>query len=310
MSRGSRKFCFTLNNYNDADILLFTQHSDIKYCMFGYEVGEHGTPHLQGWFWLKTQKRFGYIKTNIHPTMHVEVMKGTISHNIDYCSKSSVLPVVYYPDKDTIMDLYVAKNKSLPELVVLRMSGDIEVLAGDAQYILHKRCIDETAHELSKYRLRMNSKHEMSLMVLRPWQDLLYILLQKQSSRHVYWLSELVGDVGKSMFGVWLAIVHGWLLLDVKTNITDIGYLLAQHTYPGVVIDIPRSSVDNNGYPIVSYQTIECIKNRFITTTKYLGYSGPITTGTVLVMSNYDPNKERLSADRWVHFTCTKEYLF
>lgn len=54
--------------------------------MFQSEIGENGTPHLQGWLVFKTKKRPKSVITN--PRIHWEKMRGTVDENIFYCSKS------------------------------------------------------------------------------------------------------------------------------------------------------------------------------------------------------------------------------
>ena len=54
-----RAFVFTLNNYTDVEydrIVYFC--SDKKYSIIGKEVGQNGTPHLQGYCSLG--RRFAY----------------------------------------------------------------------------------------------------------------------------------------------------------------------------------------------------------------------------------------------------------
>ena len=84
MSR-SRNFCFTLNNYSEADFdrLIATE---CKYLIIGREKGEEGTPHLQGYFSFKDAKTLGGCKI-IDPRAHWEICKGLPSQNRAYCIK-------------------------------------------------------------------------------------------------------------------------------------------------------------------------------------------------------------------------------
>lgn len=82
-----KKWCFTLNNYT-SDHEEKIQSSIKTYCKIGFynkEIGESGTPHLQGYIEFEFKKRpitiFG-IKQ-----IHWEGAKGNLDANLKYCSK-------------------------------------------------------------------------------------------------------------------------------------------------------------------------------------------------------------------------------
>lgn len=85
MSDKSQCWCFTLNNWSEEQyekIIAFP----CDYMIVGKEVGEEGTPHLQGYIRKKTQIRFNSLK-KMMPQAHFEIAKGTPEQNIKYCSK-------------------------------------------------------------------------------------------------------------------------------------------------------------------------------------------------------------------------------
>lgn len=84
-----KKFCFTLNNYSEAEEQAIRTHVTLRaaYAIVGHEVGEKGTPHLQGYVNLKKQSRFSTIKKMI-PRAHIEKARGTDQDNKAYCSKA------------------------------------------------------------------------------------------------------------------------------------------------------------------------------------------------------------------------------
>jgi len=83
----SIRWCFTLNNWNDDDLKSISSISskNCKVCIIGSEVGEQGTPHLQGYIEFKTKSRPLSVFTN--KKIHWEKSKGNLQDNITYCSK-------------------------------------------------------------------------------------------------------------------------------------------------------------------------------------------------------------------------------
>lgn len=82
----SKKWCFTLNNWTteqyDELLLKLVEH---KY-IIGKEVGEQGTPHLQGYIEFKNKKLpMGYMGIK---EIHWEKAKKCKEANLLYCSKS------------------------------------------------------------------------------------------------------------------------------------------------------------------------------------------------------------------------------
>lgn len=84
----SRKWCFTINNWNEEIYTQLLKTFDAKKWQYiiGKEVGAEGTPHLQGFLACTSQVAFCTIK-KIMPTAHIEKAKGTVKHNYEYCSK-------------------------------------------------------------------------------------------------------------------------------------------------------------------------------------------------------------------------------
>ena len=82
----AKRWCFTLNNYKVEDIKGISSNSSINEYIIGEEVGDLGTPHLQGYIEFKTKKRpMGVFKE--FNNIHWEKCKGTKAQNIEYCKK-------------------------------------------------------------------------------------------------------------------------------------------------------------------------------------------------------------------------------
>lgn len=80
---------FVLNNYTDVEveaIKTFVSFS-CSYGCFGKEVGENGTPHLQGYFKLRKRDRLSHLKNTVSSRAHFESARGGPWSNRVYCSK-------------------------------------------------------------------------------------------------------------------------------------------------------------------------------------------------------------------------------
>lgn len=103
----AKNWFFTFNNYTADDILeivpVFKDKCE-KY-IFEKEIGECGTPHLQGYIQLKEKAR--PTELNLNKKIHWEVAKGTEQENIVYCSKD------YRGDKTK--EIYKSDNIKIPK---------------------------------------------------------------------------------------------------------------------------------------------------------------------------------------------------
>lgn len=88
----SKRWCFTLNNYLNKDIEQISAlcASFCKYAIIGKEVGDSGTPHLQGYLEFKERKRpksvFSYTDK-----IYWTKSKGSKEENYFYCSKQEIV---------------------------------------------------------------------------------------------------------------------------------------------------------------------------------------------------------------------------
>lgn len=89
MARQSRGWCFTVNNYTEEE-LGFILDIPCDYLVVGDEVGEEGTPHLQGYIYFPGRgKRFGGVKELPgFGRAHLEVAIANAQTNRVYCTKS------------------------------------------------------------------------------------------------------------------------------------------------------------------------------------------------------------------------------
>lgn len=83
-----RDWCFTINNYTDEDICsVACMSTDAKYLVCGFEVGEQGVPHMQGYVYFENKKSLKQLK-EYNSRAHYEKRRAPlIKKAIDYCKK-------------------------------------------------------------------------------------------------------------------------------------------------------------------------------------------------------------------------------
>lgn len=125
----TRSWTWTLNNPTEEEELKI-QQMQCQYLIYGKEIGEKGTPHLQGYTYFKNKKSLKQLKKLI-PRVHAEASKGSAAQNIDYCSKDGEVFEKGTPPKGSgaVVDR-AQRNRTLLEtpMEVLVSEGTISVL--------------------------------------------------------------------------------------------------------------------------------------------------------------------------------------
>jgi len=90
MTQRNRGWTITLNNYNEEEwnsISELAQMHSEKFIL-GKEVGESGTPHVQGYIYFKNPRDMKSVKKVLkNERLHLEIAKGSTKQNLAYCSK-------------------------------------------------------------------------------------------------------------------------------------------------------------------------------------------------------------------------------
>lgn len=90
MSGKSRNYCFTWNNYTESDyegLKTKLSEKDVNYWVIGKEIGDSGTPHLQGYVMFANPRATGGLKKKYGAKIHWEYRMGTHEQARDYCKK-------------------------------------------------------------------------------------------------------------------------------------------------------------------------------------------------------------------------------
>lgn len=83
MNNARKCWTYTINNYQADDGM---DPSLCDYLIEAHEMGEDGTPHIQGYVVLTTKDRFSAMKKRL-PRAHIEPSNGTPYQNFLYCTK-------------------------------------------------------------------------------------------------------------------------------------------------------------------------------------------------------------------------------
>lgn len=125
-------WCFTLNNYTAKEFEFLSStlrtKSEKYFYIVGKEVGESGTPHLQGYIALKAKKKkFRPLPTfavnrNGKNAIHFERARGNRQHNYVYCSKDGDFITNITPSAEQM------EHEELQRVIARRLMARIKAL--------------------------------------------------------------------------------------------------------------------------------------------------------------------------------------
>lgn len=123
MTNSSKNWCFTLNNYTPQEVEAINALTGLKYLVYGFEVGESGTPHLQG-FAIHTNKvSIGAMKKLI-ARAHWEMARGRADQAAAYCMKDKNFKE--FGERPVTAEQ--SKKRTWDEMVKLARDGDFDKL--------------------------------------------------------------------------------------------------------------------------------------------------------------------------------------
>lgn len=115
----SIRWIMVLNNWTEDELNLISSICSkfCKYAIIEKEVGECGTPHLQGYFEFKTKMRPCSVFNN--KRIHFEKAKGTREHNNIYCSKDhNIVVSIGRPKPIKIIETLYDWQKKIEDLIL------------------------------------------------------------------------------------------------------------------------------------------------------------------------------------------------
>lgn len=287
MSLG-KNWCFTLNNYNENDLVRINDlvPSSAEYLIYGKELGEQGTPHLQGFITLHKRSRLQQVKKIIGSNPHLEIARN-VNASIKYCKKENQWVEfgsrTVTQGKRTDIDAFKEDVKSgVLDLALIREKHS-EVYAKYTRFCLEYVEDNYPSIQIPEYELRN-------------WQR---FLLQKITSppdrRKIIFVVDEIGNSGKS----WFAHFHtsknkniSQVLLPGKKS--DMAFVLkANLKY--LFLDAPRSKQGE----YIQYDFLEDLKNGYVFSNKYESRIKTYEPMHVIVNMNEKPDMSKLSEDRY-----------
>ena len=242
----AKYWCFVLNNYTSEDIQMFRDidSSKVPRIVFQEEIGENGTPHLQGALMFKTKGRPFTLLPHRRTHWEKKIKTSTVPQLFNYACKS-----------DTRSGQMFARGWELPYVMNLDL------------FIWEKTICDELDGETN--------------------------------DRIINWIWEPNGGVGKTSFQKWVFTHYDKVVVlsgkgsDMKNGIVNYknenGYL------PKIVlINVPRSNIE-----YLSFTGLEEIKDMFFFSGKYEGGMVCGECPHVYIFANSEPDRSKLSEDRW-----------
>lgn len=80
-------WCLTWNNYPENNWDKILENLNYSYGIFGKEVGENGTKHIQGYVEFKSNRKLKRLKKESSDQIHWETRKATAIQAAEYCKK-------------------------------------------------------------------------------------------------------------------------------------------------------------------------------------------------------------------------------
>lgn len=145
MSR-SRAWCFTINNPKEQDVKACAEVV-CNYIVTGNEVGDSGTPHIQGYIEFKDAKSLTSVRKTLGGSAHLETRKGTPQQAADYCKKDG-----NFTERGKMSEQ--GKRNDLEEIASLVKTGGVQAVIDEKPeaFIKYGKNIERLSELLMKPR--------------------------------------------------------------------------------------------------------------------------------------------------------------
>lgn len=295
----TRHWVFTLNNWNRDDeqrLVALASSTTVSYLVFGYETGESGTPHLQGYIIFAKVKRFNEAKGFLPDRTHLEAKRGSPSQASEYCKKDGLFKefgaMPQQPGSGGQFAQYVDWVKEF-YAANLRPPNNREIAnAFPALFVRYSNRLRELGeHTCPQPRLEDEAN-------LHQWQkDLEAELVDTADDRSILWYIDPDGGKGKSFFQRYMLTTYPNEVQTLSAGKRDDIAHAVDPTKSIFLFNIPRGAME-----YLNYSAIEMIKDRVVFSPKYESTTKILrSVPHVVVFANEHPDETKLTADRFVY---------
>jgi len=297
--------CFTFNNYTPETLIKArgaVGQAGIKYICWGLEVGQQGTPHMQGYIQANQDKYKRLMK--VIGDCWMGKQKGDSEEAVEYTKKDGDWSEFgEYEHIDSPKSRQgQRKDHDIVKALIKEGKSYQEVVEEDFGYAAkYGRFIKEQVAVQRRKDGKASLLVEYENVAWKPWQQqVLDVIKTTPDRRVIHWIWEPTGNVGKSWLAKYIQLTEDSLLLESGKKV-DMAYIFAQKPTKIVMIDLSRTSapVDGKDYLGGMYSICENLKNGALMSAKYESQCLEFKVPHVFVFANWEPDYTKWSADRY-----------
>lgn len=299
MPAQSKRWCWTLNNPTQQEIGLIrdedrrTTHS-VSYLVFGREIGDNGTPHLQGYAEFSVRKRLATVKQYLGNRCHVEPARGRSTQAADYCKKDND-----FDEYGQISASTQGKRSDIDAFVewTKEFHRDNDRAPND------RDMANQFPSLYLRYAERLRELRRLVLPIpqlvdgdLNPWQQQLWDHFEEGTfnDREVIFIVDPAGGAGKSWFCRYCLTKRDDCQVLSVSKRDDVAHAIDENKQI-FLFNLPRGSMEYLQYPV-----LEMMKDQMVFSPKYNSQTKILpNTPCVVVFTNEYPDMAAMTDDRY-----------